>query len=140
MADLPDLIAQLSSGDDEQAQVAVEALSAWGESALPELRDLYARGDVDSRWWAVRALAEVDSVDTAPGLAVALSDPDEAVRQCAALGLRKRPDPALVLALIGDPQTIPALFAALQEDSALMEYWANEGLERMGVGMAFFKP
>jgi HEAT repeat protein len=44
------------------------------------------------------------------------------------------------LAAIGDPRAIPALFAALDEDSALMEYWANEGLERMGVGFLFFKP
>ncbi|MEW5871252.1 MAG: HEAT repeat domain-containing protein [Chloroflexota bacterium] len=44
------------------------------------------------------------------------------------------------LAAIGDQRSIPALFAALDEDSALMEYWASEGLEKMGVGMAFFLP
>lgn len=44
------------------------------------------------------------------------------------------------LALIGDTRTIPTLFAALDEDSALIEYWADEGLQRMGVGMTFFKP
>ena len=44
------------------------------------------------------------------------------------------------LAKIGDHRSIPALFAALDEGSALMEYWASEGLERMGVGMMFFKP
>lgn len=44
------------------------------------------------------------------------------------------------LALIGDHRSIPALFQALNEGSALMEYWGNEGLERMGVGMAYFKP
>lgn len=44
------------------------------------------------------------------------------------------------LAMIGDTRAIPALFNALDGDSALLEYWANEGLERMGVGMMFFKP
>lgn len=44
------------------------------------------------------------------------------------------------LASIGEPSSIPTLFAALDEESALMEYWAGEGLEKMGVGMAFFKP
>jgi HEAT repeat protein len=44
------------------------------------------------------------------------------------------------LALIGDKRAIPVLFAALDEDSALMEYWAGEGLERLGVGMTFFNP
>jgi len=32
------------------------------------------------------------------------------------------------------------LMKALEEDSALMEFWAQEGLERLGVGMLFFKP
>ena len=47
---------------------------------------------------------------------------------------------ARALALIGDQRAIPALFSAFGEDSALMEYWADEGLDRMGVGMAFFNP
>ncbi len=44
------------------------------------------------------------------------------------------------LARIGDKRSIPALYAVLDKDSALMEYWASEGLEKMGVGMSFFKP
>ena len=44
------------------------------------------------------------------------------------------------LALIGDDRAIPALFAALDQYSAVMQYWAEQGLERMGVGMVFFKP
>ncbi len=44
------------------------------------------------------------------------------------------------LARIGDMRAIPALFGVLDEGSALMEYWAAEGLEHMGVGMVFYKP
>jgi HEAT repeat protein len=44
------------------------------------------------------------------------------------------------LARIGDPSSIPTLFAAYEGGSALMEFWADEGLERMGVGMVFYKP
>lgn len=44
------------------------------------------------------------------------------------------------LAHIGDVRSIPALFKMLDEDSALLEYWASQGLEKMGVGMAFFLP
>jgi HEAT repeat protein len=47
---------------------------------------------------------------------------------------------ARALAEIGDPRAIPALYAATQEDSSLLEYWATIGLENMGVGMAYFKP
>lgn len=44
------------------------------------------------------------------------------------------------LAAIGDEQAAGALFKLLDEDSALMSYWAEKGLEKMGIGMQFFKP
>jgi hypothetical protein len=44
------------------------------------------------------------------------------------------------LALIGDPKAIPALFDAWQDGSSLIQYWIEEGFERMGVGMQFFNP
>jgi HEAT repeat protein len=188
---LHNLLIELTSGDDQRAEAAALRLAAQGTAALATIRALLAAPQVDARWWAARALAEVPGEETAPLLIQALDDPDPHVRQCAALGLCKRPDgravPALVeamgsqdallarlaanalactgadavpallevlekgeqalrleaaraLAHIGDERSIPALFKALDEDSALMEYWANEGLERMGVGMVFFKP
>lgn len=44
------------------------------------------------------------------------------------------------LALIEDQRAIPMLFKALDDHSALVAHWADEGLQRMGVGMSFFKP
>ena len=44
------------------------------------------------------------------------------------------------LAQIGDQRSVPTLFSALDEDSAIMEYWADKGLEKMGIGMVFYKP
>ena len=44
------------------------------------------------------------------------------------------------LAEIGDPAAIPALMKALQSDSALLQYWAEHGLEKMGLGMVYIKP
>ena len=44
------------------------------------------------------------------------------------------------LALIGDKRAIPVLFSVLDDESALIEHWADVGLERMGVGMTFFSP
>jgi HEAT repeat protein len=41
---------------------------------------------------------------------------------------------------IGDTRAVPILFTALDEDSALIVYWAEEGLNKMGIGMTFFKP
>jgi HEAT repeat protein len=44
------------------------------------------------------------------------------------------------LSNINDPQAIPPLLAALNDTSRIVEYWAEHGLERLGVGMVFFNP
>lgn len=186
------LLDELGVEDDEQAEAAALRLGAQGEAAIPLIQAvLSGAGDEDQRWWAARALAEVPGPAALDLLVQTLRDHSPAVRQCAALGLRKSLDPvsipalALVLsdpdplcadlavdsltllgeaavpallevlasgaqgarlravralALIGDKRAIPALFAALSEDSVLMDYWANEGLDRMGLGMVFFDP
>jgi len=52
----------------------------------------------------------------------------------------ERMQAARAIALIGDQRAIPALFNLFAEDSAWMDYWAEEGLERSGAGMVYFKP
>lgn len=47
---------------------------------------------------------------------------------------------ARALAKIGDTRSIAGLFDLYEDDSALLEYWAEQGLEKMGVGMQFFLP
>ena len=192
---IEELLESLNSGDEGQAEKAVQSLKRLPAEqhtlAIEVLRQNYAAPETDRRWWAVRALAEMPEADAGALLIGALGDADPSVRQCAALALRIRRDPAALaplldglsdpdplaarlaaealaalgeaatpallellpsspantrllivraLAEIGDPRAIPALFAALEDDSALVEYWANEGLERMGVGMVFFSP
>lgn len=45
------------------------------------------------------------------------------------------------LAEIGDARAIPVFFKAIKDgDSQLIEYWSDVGLEKLGIGMAFFKP
>jgi len=51
-----------------------------------------------------------------------------------------RLEAARALAIIGDKHAIPALYQAWEEGSTLVKYWAEEGLDRMGEGMTFFKP
>jgi HEAT repeat protein len=192
---IEELLESLNSGDEGQAEKAVRSLkrlpAEQHAQAMEALRQNYAAPEVDRRWWSVRALAEMAGAEPEALLIRALGDADASVRQCAALALRMRPDPAALaplldslsdpdplaaklaaealaalgeaatpallellpssrantrllivraLAEIGDPRAIPALFEALDDDSALVEYWANEGLERMGVGMVFFSP
>ena len=44
------------------------------------------------------------------------------------------------LAEIKDHRAIPALMAALEDDSILIQHWAEEGLERLGLNMIYLKP
>ena len=190
--DLQPLLEELTGGDDEHAERAAKELAARGEAALPVLTVLLASPDEDSRWWAVRALAECSTPGAIAALHQALDDPSQAVRQAALLGLRLRPaaesipqlavlledsdslcaamaadvlvaqgseaavaalievlqsgtfpaqvEAARALAEIGDPRAIPALFAAGEHGSSLLDYWVTIGLEKMGVGTVYFKP
>ena len=47
---------------------------------------------------------------------------------------------AHALAEIKDPRAIPALMNALQTDSVLTQYWAEQGLDNLGLGMLYVKP
>jgi len=51
-----------------------------------------------------------------------------------------RGEAARALAKMELPDTIPALYSAVEDSSAIVQYWADDGLERLGVGMIFFKP
>jgi HEAT repeat protein len=44
------------------------------------------------------------------------------------------------LAEIGDHRAIPALVSAMQSDSAVSQYWAEYGLNKLGLGMVYLKP
>lgn len=43
------------------------------------------------------------------------------------------------LAKIGDPKAIPALLMASESHSAVLDFWIEEGLDKMGIGMVYFK-
>jgi HEAT repeat protein len=44
------------------------------------------------------------------------------------------------LAEIKDHRAIPVMMKVMEEDSALLQYWAKEGLERLGLDMIYIKP
>jgi HEAT repeat protein len=119
-------------------------------------------GDEDSsvRYCAVLGLRQQPTTEAIPTLIDLLNNPDQLLARLASDALIQSGEgavPALLavmengpqnarleavraLAHIGDKRSIPELFSALEEGSAMLEYWANEGLEKMGVGMVFFKP
>lgn len=53
---------------------------------------------------------------------------------------RARIHAARALAEMQVESTIPILFKALDDPLSIVVYWAEEGLDRLGVGMTFFKP
>jgi len=141
----------------------------WAVRGLAEVKDERVPGilvtaltDTDKgvRWCAGLALRGHPSEKAVPALIRMLSDTDALTRRLAGDALVAIGSPAVpallvamqtrlplapieavrALAKIGDERAIPALIAALDDASALVEYWANEGLERMGVGMVFYKP
>jgi len=182
------LMVALTSGDDDRAEASVIQLAAHSE-ALPAITSLLHSPELDVRWWAVRALAQMESPPK-DLLVRALDDGSEEVRQCAILALAHHPTetaipsllqlvtdpdavtvnlaataliaigtpavPALLdlienashvvrieivraLASIGDPRAIPALMNALEQDSPAMHFWAEQGLDRLGLGMIYMK-
>jgi HEAT repeat protein len=188
---LQGLLDDLSSGDETRAESAVTALIEVGADAIPELMDLAQSPDVDSRWWAVRTLAQSPLLRTEWLVPFLLNDSAPEVRQCAALGLGTKADesavqplvealsdkdsmtgnlamnalvkigkpavPALIecvknntqsarilalraLAEIRDHRAIPVMMQVMDEESVLLEHWAKEGLERLGLDMVYIKP
>jgi HEAT repeat protein len=191
VSDLAEAMAGLLSGDERQAEAAAARLPSLGAEALIRLTSLTSSSDPEARWWATRALSGFADPAAVMAVLTRLSDPDPAVRQCAAIGLRLRPStaslPALTKALFDDdalvarlaadalaaagpdaiPQllsalhsdsrrgrleaaralalmrhhsAIPALYAALEDPSPLVQHWAEQGLESLGMGMVYFSP
>lgn len=189
---LQDLLAELTNGDEARAEKAVFALLELGQSAIPALKDLTQSPDVDSRWWALRTLAQSPLARTDWLVPFLLTDPAPEVRQCAALGLAVKADesavkplvqalsdadtltgnlamnalvklgkdavPSLIecaqnksaqtarilslraLAEIRDHRAIPIMMQVMEEESVLLQHWAKEGLERLGLDMVYIKP
>ena len=185
-------LSTLLKGSDAEREGAAIELAEMGAPAFQILLLKLNDPDPDQRWWLLRALAGFAVPDASLPLINALSDPDIAVRQCAALGLVAHPntqavDPLLAvlqgpdgllsrlagqalaaigasavpgllevfkqgdhrarleavkaLAEIQDQRAIGPFFEAIRDgDSGLIEYWADIGLDRMGIGMVFFDP
>lgn len=184
------LLIELTSGDDQRAEQAVTALALHGSEALPIIHQMLSSDNSDTRWWAVRCLAQMEN----PPLNLliqSLDDVYQEVRQCAALAISHHPDisainkilgllsepesvttnlaatalvaigkdaiPGLLdhlpslngigrieafraIACIADQRAIPILISALDEDSLTINYWAEEGLNRLGLDMVYMKP
>ena len=190
MATLRSLLDDLTSGDEQRAEAAIPHLIELDGEVIPSLLDLTRSSDIDTRWWALRALASTPQGRTEM-LVPFLNDPAPEIRQCAALGLAIKPDesaveslvhalsdadsmvgslaanalvkigsaavPSLIEAVkrgaqsqrihalraraeIKDHRAIPVMMKVMEEDSVLLQHWAKEGLDRLGLHMVYIKP
>jgi HEAT repeat protein len=139
----------------------VRALAAVGtDAAIRLLITALEDVDADVRACAVVALAKLKPEEAIEPLVARLSDRSAYVGRLTADGLAQFGQPA-VNALIGaledgdtaaragaaraltaiqPEEAIPALYRALDDPSALVSYYADEALERMGVGIVLFRP
>jgi len=158
---MPSLRALLADADTDRRWWAARALAAVG---TPAARDLLIATltdpDPDVRACAAQGLGELRAEDAVAGLVRCLADPSPFVSRIAADGLARIGPPAVTaliaalqegevlaragaaraLSFIQPDDAIPALYAALDDPSAIVTYYAEEALERMGVGLVFFRP
>ncbi|RPI82070.1 MAG: hypothetical protein EHM41_19260 [Chloroflexi bacterium] len=157
---IPPLKVLMESPDADTRWWATWALSQVDDPEVPcMLRPMLRDPEMSVRECAALALRENACEKAVPELVDAMNSPDAFLSHIAAIALAalgERATPSLIkvveegphhaqlnalraLATIGDPQSIPALMKVLENDSVLMEYWANEGLDKIGVGMQFFQ-
>src|SRR5512134_685107 len=137
-------------------RVLAQSPQAQAEWLVPFLNDP-AR---EVRQCAALGLAIKPDESAVPPLVRALSDEDSMVSSLAVNALVKIGNtavPALIevvksasqsarihalraLAEIRDHRAIPVMMKVMEEDSVLLQHWAKEGLDRLGLDMVYIKP
>jgi HEAT repeat protein len=149
------------SDEPDRRWWAVVALSSMDyPRANTALIEALGDGDPTVRQCAAAGLRQQPIPDAVPRLIEALGDEDRLMARLASGALaaagpeaihplsqsmqseipQVRIEAARALGQSGDPDAIPALFAALNDTSAVVIHLAEVGLERLGVGMVFFRP
>jgi len=158
---LPALFGLLDSPNPEERWWALRALAVIPHPQVPaRLQRALHDPDLAVRQCAALGLSQQPAAEAIPELIILLDDRDRLLARLGGDALIASGDQAVstlietlengshpakieaarALALIGDKNSIGALFKAWQEGSAIIQHWAEEGLNRMGVGMQFFTP
>jgi HEAT repeat protein len=152
----------LKAQDEDARWWGVRALAGFGDQAeiTPDLLTALEDKSDDVRQAAAMAFCHHPDPQAVPALVRALADADPMTAKLASNALiligtaathdlltvlvngipSARLEAARALAEIKDPAAIPGLMKALETDSALMQYWAGIGLDKLGVGMLYLKP
>ena len=124
------LIPLLSDSAPEVRAAAALALCEHPhESAVQALVKTLADADPLTAGLAGNALVKIGS-PSVPSLLTVMSEAPTGIR---ILVLR-------TLCEIRDHRAIPVMMKSLSEESAVLQYWAQQGLERLGLDMVYIKP
>jgi HEAT repeat protein len=157
---IPALLALLKAKDGDHRWWAVRTLSQSPHLQIEWLIPGLSDPDVAVRQAVALGLCTNPGEAAISPLIQALSDPDSLVSSLAMHALvanGKAAVPALMevssdsphavrinvlraLAEIQDHRAISIFMAALEEQSALLQHWAEEGLNRLGLNMIYIKP
>jgi HEAT repeat protein len=107
------LVQALSDEDSMVSSLAVNALVKIGNAAVPSLIEVVKRSP--------------------DGSSVAHRVEGSASQSARIHALR-------ALAEIRDHRAIPVMMKVMEEDSVLLQHWAKEGLDRLGLDMVYIKP
>lgn len=129
----PDMALLSGRLKDEAAEVRAAAALALAahpsESAVPDL--VFALGDDDS---LVSTLCVNALVAVGPACVPALLEAFQAE------GRRGRIQIMRTLSAIKDHRAIAVMLKATEDDSAMLAYWAREGLDALGLSMVYLMP
>jgi HEAT repeat protein len=158
---LPALQSILEDPDPHKRWWGPRALAALGtDTAVKLIMATLEDPDPDVRACAVVALSNLQPREAISSLIIRLSDPSAYVGRLAADALSQFGETAVValidaleegdtatragaaraLRAIQPQEAILALYKALDDPSAVVTYYAEEALEKMGVGIIFLRP
>lgn len=158
---LPTLERMLSEPDPDVRWWALRGLAAvGGETAADLTIQALTDPDADIRACAVVALAHLRAPAAIDPLVARLADPSAYVSRLAADALSRfgpiavepliavltegstaqRAGAARALRTLQSPESIPALYSALDDPSAVVTHYVEDALDRMGVGLILFRP
>lgn len=157
---IPSMQSLLDSPDADTRWWATRALASLPSLDAGRLLPSLTDAAPEVRQCAALGLCSHPSEAAISPLVRALSDADGLVAELAARALTSVGEPAVesllevlneaepsarihamhALSDIGDPRAIRPMIESLSENSAMLQYWAEAGLERLGVNMVYLKP
>jgi HEAT repeat protein len=157
---IPHLEPLLQSHDADQRWWAIRTMGQMSAPQTDWLIRALADPSAEVRAAAALGLASHPADEAAQELVSALNDEDNVVAILAVNALKaigRNAVPALLgafpesnlkgriqcmraLAEIRDHSAIPLMMKAIEGDSAMLRYWAEQGLQRLGLDMVYIKP